>query len=1169
MMQKRDRNRRRPWLEVLEDRTAPAVLIPGDFLVADQSAFGATGAVFEVDPATGTQTTISSHGYFGGASGFIALAADGSILVDDPAAFGGPGVIRVNPSTGAQSIVSSGGNFVEPLGLAIAPNGDIFVADRNAFGGGGGIIRVNPLTGAQATISTGGSFADPTGIAIAQNGDLYVVDGGSRAVIRVDPASGGQTVVSQGGDFVDPALLAIAGNGDLIVADQNAFGGPGGIIRVNPSTGAQTTISFGGSFKDPYGVAFAPNGDILVADHEAFGGGGGIIRVNPTTGAQTTVSSGGNFVAPTGIAVVPGGAVVAPPPGIAFAPAVNYPVGTEPSTEVVGDFNNDGKIDIVTANKGDSTISVLLGHGDATFTSGGTYGTGTHPYGLAAADLNRDGKLDVVTANHDSNNVTVLLGNGDGSFQAPVGYAVPFAALMVTSGDFNGDGKLDLAVANNVTLGSPSVISILLGNGNGTFQPAVNYNVGLTSYWVTAADLNGDGKLDLITANHSSGDVSVLLGNGDGTFQPAVSYAAGVGPTKVVVADLNNDGKPDLAVSNFYSQDITILLGHGDGTFQGVIDYYRFEEGSGNTIVDSVNGLTEGTHNAAYSTNVPLIGRANDFSLQFSGTNVARFPSQNFIFNSSFGNATLGFWLNAPQEVHTTIFWTRPDDTDANRFNISINPNGALGFDYRTPSGILHTMLLGDGSFSVPLDTWTHIVITRTVDSSTSDTYRFYENGVLGYTATDTNPDLPTSTTWTLADRTPGAGHTKFVGLIDEIQFSDTVLSRAAIPEGTPITNLAVGDFNGDGKPDLVTANHTNGNVGILLGNGDGTFQAPIFFTAGTAAEDVVPGDFNGDGRLDLSVSNAISNNVSVLINQTPRPAPSSFSGFAWQDFNNDGQIDFGESGIAGVTVMLRGSDGSNMTTTTDTNGFYQFTSLAAANYYVTATQPAGYTAGIDSVGTVNGVATGSVSGVDQFFVNLAVGVDAINYNFGQLPVNGSAVTSGQTAGIGFWNNKHGQALIKSLNGGQNATQLGNWLAATFTNIFGANAGGHDVAGLTNAQVAAAFQQDFMVKGPKLDAQVMATALSVYVTNQTLAGTTATAYGFKVTQDGVGIATFNVGGNGAAVAQANNTTMSVIDMLFALDALSKNDSGLLYGGDALLRKEANDLFSAINGAGSL
>src|SRR5207249_1950114 len=126
-------------------------------------------------------------------------------------------------------------------------------------------------------------------------------------------------------------VLAIAGNGDVIVADQNAFGGQGGIIRVNPSTGAQTTISSGGSFKDPYGVAFAPNGDILVADHEAFGGGGGIIRVNPTTGAQTTVSSGGNFLAPTGIAVVPGGAMVGPPPGIVFAPAVNYPVGTEPS----------------------------------------------------------------------------------------------------------------------------------------------------------------------------------------------------------------------------------------------------------------------------------------------------------------------------------------------------------------------------------------------------------------------------------------------------------------------------------------------------------------------------------------------------------------------------------------------------------------------------------------------------------------------------------------------------------------------------------------------------------------------------------------------------------------------------------------------------------------------
>jgi hypothetical protein len=103
----------------------------------------------------------------------------------------------------------------------------------------------------------------------------------------------------------------------------------------------------------------------------------------------------------------------------------------------------------------------------------------------------------------------------------------------------------------------------------------------------------------------------------------------------------------------------------------------------------------------------------------------------------------------------------------------------------------------------------------------------------------------------------------------------------------------------------------------------------------------------------------------------------------------------------------------------------------------------------------------------------------------------------------------------------------------------------------------------------KLDAQVMATALSVYVTNQTLAGTAATQYGFKVTQDGVGVDTFNVGSDGAAVGKANRTTMSILDILLAVDGLSANDNGVLYGGNTLLRNEANDLFDALNKAGSI
>src|SRR5439155_18055018 len=136
---------------------------------------------------------------------------------------------------------------------------------------------------------------------------------------------------------------------------------------------------------------------------------------------------------------------------------------------------------------------------------------------------------------------------------------------------------------------------------------------------------------------------------------------------------------------------------------------------------------------------------------------------------------------------------------------------------------------------------------------------------------------------------------------------------------------------------------------------------------------------------------------------------------------------------------------------------------------------------------------------------------------------------------IGYWQNRNGQNLILSLNGGASATQLGHWLAATFPNLYGA------LDGKTNAEVAGYYKTLFARTAltapggpPKTDAQVMATAFAVYVTNQTLAGPAAAAYGFRVTPDGVGTRTFNVGNSGAAFGAADNPTLSAMDLLLAV-----------------------------------
>jgi hypothetical protein len=263
-----------------------------------------------------------------------------------------------------------------------------------------------------------------------------------------------------------------------------------------------------------------------------------------------------------------------------FLPAVNYPAGIHPTSVAVGDFNGDGKLDLAAANQGtfpytDGSVSILLGKGDGTLLPAQTLSAGAGPRSVAVGDFNGDGKLDLAVAGYGfeyhgnypygywaptDENVRVLLGQGDGSFLPAQTFPAGSGPSAVAVGDFNGDSKQDLAIAGGG-------VNVLLGQGDGTFLPALNFPVGYNPRSVAVGDFNGDGKQDLAVANstYPNGTVSVLLGQGDGTFQSAVNYAAGSYPWSVVVADFNGDGKQDLAVA---APTVRVLLGNGDGTFQ-------------------------------------------------------------------------------------------------------------------------------------------------------------------------------------------------------------------------------------------------------------------------------------------------------------------------------------------------------------------------------------------------------------------------------------------------------------------------------------------------------------------------------------------------------------------------------------------------------------------------
>ena len=345
--------------------------------------------------------------------------------------------------------------------------------------------------------------------------------------------------------FIGPANYP-AGSGPFVVAvgDVNNDGTPD--LVVSSATTSTLTILYGtggGNFTPgPVIGTPAPVYDIALTDLNGDGNLD-IVTANPSTNNVSVYLGNGDGT---------------------FKVPVNYTTDTGPVSVKVGDFNGDGNLDLVTCNDPGNSVSVLLGNGDGTFRPRIDSPGGVGPQYLAVGDFNGDGNLDVATADaRTTNQVAILQGNGDGTFLAPTFKNVGPEPYSIAVGDFNGDGNLDLVTANSAAtpMGNNGV-SVLLGNGDGTFQNAVNYDAGgaTTAYSIAGADVNRDGNLDLILANSATDSVSVLLGVGDGTFQPPTPYAVDTRPMFVAVADLNGDSFPDIVTANNAAGTVSVLI---------------------------------------------------------------------------------------------------------------------------------------------------------------------------------------------------------------------------------------------------------------------------------------------------------------------------------------------------------------------------------------------------------------------------------------------------------------------------------------------------------------------------------------------------------------------------------------------------------------------------------
>ncbi len=597
---------------------------------------------------------------------------------------------------------------------------------------------------------------------------------------------------------------------------------------------------------------------------------------------------------------------------VSFLTGSDFAVGESPVGIVFGDFNGDGKLDAATVNAVSGDISMLLGNGDGTFQSASVlpdYGTG--PAAIGVGDFNGDGKLDLVVSNQFSSTVSVLLGDGTGTFsvQLPTRLVDASSPEALAVGDFNGDGKLDVAVTVTLQDGS-SAVALLLGKGDGTFQPNNNYGVPGAPFTIVAGDFNGDGQVDLATANLVSNNLSVLLNNGEGTFRSAVNYSVGslVPVGSAVAADLNNDGKLDLAVDNF------VLLGKGDGTFgvattiqAGTTSISAVADVNGDGIPDlaTVSGAAVGPYaavllgkgdgtfqtaqNLAVGGNPTAAGLvdlngdgkldlvvSNFVSSKFAGPNTISVIQGNG--DGTFQVAPPSIGLSASEASVLLQSITADVNSDSNSDLVGLNqPPNDLG-------SIEVWLGNGDGSFLGSITT------------------QLAHSGNTFITSGDFNGDGKPDTAVAFGN----------VGVM--LGNGDGSFQTEADYSGTGSDSfLAVGDFNLDGTPDLVSVGTTQ--VAVFLGNGDGTFRPPKVFSAGNNLIAVAIADFNHDGNPDLAVTDSSRSTpgVSILFGNGggsfQLPVHYSFgvkpSAIAVGDFNADGNPDLAVTDLASGTVSI------------------------------------------------------------------------------------------------------------------------------------------------------------------------------------------------------------------------------------------------------------------------
>ena len=614
---------------------------------------------------------------------------------------------------------------------------------------------------------------------------------------------------------------------------------------------------------------------------------------------------------------------------IGFAACSDFTVGSRPYSIAKGDIDGDGKLDIIATNNSSNTVSILRNTsslGTLSFTRS-DFSVGTGPQAVEVGDIDGDGKLDLAVGNYSSKTVSILRNtssSGSISFITTSNYTISTNPSSIAIEDIDGDGQLDLAVANyDYSANNLSVFRNTSSSGSISLAMAVNFSVGASPVSVTSGDIDGDGKKDLAIANSDNATVSLLRNtSSSGSISFATtSIAVGSSPRSVRMGDIDSDAKLDLVVANASSMTVSTLRNtssSGSISFATSIDV-SFPSTSRMAVIEDLD--VDGKLDLA-------VLNSTQYTIWVL-KNITTSSSINFLVASSFSAGTIPTSvaigdLDGDGKADMAV-----TNQSSNNVSVFLNTSSSSASFTRTdfsvgnlPTSVAMADLDGDGKLDMAVTNNSSNTVSVLVNTSSTGSISF---------ATATNFSVSTGPVTLAIGDLDGDGKSDLVvanfssNNISVLRNTSTGYLSFSSPTnfsvGTSPINVAIGDIDGDGKFDVAVANQNSANISVLRNTSSSSsisFASTTNFSVPIVPRSIAIGDLDGDSKPDLSIATASSSNnkISVLRNTSSSGSISFATRIEFVvnlqpysvvavDVDGDGKLDLATANGATRTVSL------------------------------------------------------------------------------------------------------------------------------------------------------------------------------------------------------------------------------------------------------------------------